>query len=683
MLPMYNKFGVPLLLAGWFVFTVLCGFISITSNWENRMIGGIFIMTLFVWASIVIYMVCTRLFTSDKTNTIDKPVNQSLRICRFLDIAYFLLITVLLLILQFYSARPLLYYILIITLLAILTISILISKKQNPIFSLIKILCFTGLSSLAVFKQFYLAGAVDIGYFAALNEVTATLGYIPAELAGKQLLCPLNHLMISMTNVLMGGDIQTATIYGAVIPSILITLLVYAIARKFIGVRYGMVSMLVVNLFTAVIYFRYQANPTEWSWIYWILSIFIICLWIQSSKSERGKLFVLMILSFILIVLAHQFGSFIVLGMLCGVYLTSVFVHGKFFTRALIPFISYAVTLLTWWCINPGSGINLVIGVMRTGLSYFSSNVGSSIPETPTVTTPTVTTPTDTILNTAQMVGTNGYIGIDSPTVIEQLFVETPLEILQYLCLLMPLLMLVATTRKTGPNNKYLWYIIIPFIVGVGALSCVWVFYPMMTGRFGCFLAVSFSLGIAALFSAFSEMADTKRKKVFHGAIVVCIVCVIGFVNIGSPTINDDTRLWYEDYTIPYDWTQEDVASAKTIEGVLPNKHTLRMDNGYRYPNSYAEPLQNYLNNRNLVNNNGKWLETLLDFNPYSYSNGTYVMFREKMYSVPNMKADQYGNSELERYHYWGYLSDTYDDILKDRGNGVYMSGDNTLYLII
>ena len=677
MLPIYNKFGLPLLLTGWFIFTLICGFISITTNWENRMVGVIFIVTLFVWASIALYMVCTRLLTSEKTNPVDKPVNQKKRVCRILDIAYILLITALLLILQFCSSRPLLYYILIIILLAILTISILITKKQNPIFSLIKILCFAGLSSLAVFKQFYLAGSVDIGYFAVLNEITAVLGYIPAELAGKQILCPLNHLMISMTNVLMGGDIQTATIYGVVIPSILITLLVYVVARRFIGVRYGMISMIVVNLFTAVIYFRYQANPTEWSWIYYILSISLICLWIQSPKSGRVKFFVLMILSFILIVLAHQFGSFIVLGMLCGAYLASVFVHGKIFTRVLIPFVGYAVILLAGWCINPSYGINFVLSVMRTGLSYFSSKVDSSIPETPTV------TPTDNIIETAQMVGTNGYIGIEPPTIFEGLFVGAPMEILQYMCLLIPLLMLAANSRKIGPDKKYLWYIIIPFIVGVGAFSCVCMFYPMMSGRFGCFLAVSFAFGIAALFSAFSEMADTKKKKIFHGAVVVCIICVIGFANIGSPTINDDTTLWYKDYSIDYGLSREDGESAKTIARILPTESTLVRDRGYVEPMRYAVPHQYYIETDNIDKGSISLMETTLKFNPKNYDTETYVMFREKMKHTPNVHVEQYGESELERHRYYGYLGGIYEDVLAKMGDKTYSSGLNMMYMII
>ena len=208
-------------------------------------------------------------------------------------------------------------------------------------------------------------------------------------------------------------------------------------------------------------------------------------------------------------------------------------------------------------------------------------------------------------------------------------------------------------------------------------------FYPMMTGRFGCFLAVSFAFGIAALFSAFSEMADTKKKKIFHGAVVVCIICVIGFANIGSPTINDDTRLWYEDYTIPYGLTIEDVVSGITVTNNLPDNYIFARDGSYGELMRYTTPYVYWPYHKNeATNNNGFKKETLINFNPYNYKPGTYIMFREILNSAPNRDVYQYGDSELQRYRYYGYLDDMYENVLAQSGVLAYISGNNKMYVI-
>ena len=533
------------------------------------------------------------------------------RINRVLDIAYFAILTILLLILQFCDARSLACYILITVLLGVLVISILLMREAHPLFNLLKVIIFSALSSMAVFKQFYLAGMIDIGYFAGLNEVTASLGYMPEALAGKQMLCPLNHLMIAVTKILTFEDIQIATICAVVLPSILITLAVYVISKHFLGIHYGLLAILISNIPAYVIYLRYQANPTEWAWIYYVFLFFVVFLWFKTKDRKKIIFFVLMVVMSILIVMAHQFGSFIVLFLMFGVYLASVFVEGKIFTRMFIPALIYPICLLFWWCMNPGSGINLMLAVMANGLAHFaaSTQTPSEKPEVPTtpetpmppavtqLSTPstggtTAVTPTvpPTGGDVTEAITSSGYIGIDPPNLFECIIAETPMVILSCVCLLLPLLLLAARNIfHNREQRSFLWYFIIPLITGLGFFTCIWMFYTGMTIRIGCFLGVIFAFGLAYLFVSFGKRSDTGSKKILHGVAVVGIVCLFGFVNIATPMINEGTHLWRADYTINNGLSIAELKSTDTITSVLPDVVS------YHYSRSSSHQVNYYI----------------------------------------------------------------------------------------
>ena len=704
LLPFYQKYGIALVLSGWLLFTLAFGGLTYLTHGENNTISCIFIVALCGWEAILLYWIFCRIFNKPigkRENNLS--ITASCRLARILDIAYFTIITILLLILQFCDARPLAYYILITVLLGVLVISILLMREAHPLFNILKVLIFSALSSMAVFKQFYLAGMIDIGYFAGLNEVTAALGYMPEVLAGKQMLCPLNHLMIAVTKILTFEDIQIATICAVVVPSILITLAVYVIAKHFLGVRYGILAMLISNIPAYVIYLRYQANPTEWAWIYYVFLFLVVFLWFKAKDRKKIIFFVLMVATSILIVMAHQFGSFIVLALMFGVYLASVFVEGKIFTRMFIPALIYPVCLLFWWCMNPDSGINLVLAVMGNGLAHFATTtqMPSEKPEVPTtpetpvppaVTQPsapstggtTAVTPTvpPTGGDVTEAITSSGYIGIDPPNLFECIIAETPMVVLSCVCLLLPLLLLAArNVFQNREHRSFLWYIIIPLITGLGFFTCIWIFYTGMTIRIGCFLGVIFAFGLAYLFASFEKRSDTGAKKILHGVVVVGIICLFGFVNIATPMINDDTRLWREDYTITAEWSHADVVSADTLTDILPDSHVLRMDWMYTYPVAYQSHLKNYLEKRDLKNEVGNWYNILLGWSAYDYKENTFIMYREKMNSSPNNTHYRYGDNELESYSTVGYLDGKYQQILEIRGMSIYNIGYNTMYL--
>lgn len=625
------------------------------------------------------------------------------RINRVLDIAYFAILTILLLILQFCDARSLAYYILITVLLGVLVISILLMREAHPLFNLLKVIIFSALSSMAVFKQFYLAGMIDIGYFAGLNEVTASLGYMPEALAGKQMLCPLNHLMIAVTKILTFEDIQIATICAVALPSILITLSVYVIAKHFLGVRYGLLAMLISNIPAYVIYLRYQANPTEWAWIYYVFLFLVVFLWFKAKDRKKIIFFVLMVVASILVVMAHQFGSFIVLALMFGVYLASVFVEGKIFTRMFIPALIYPICLLFWWCMNPGSGINLVLAVMGNGLAHFAATTQtpSEKPEVPTTPEtpmpPAVTQPstpstggTTAVTPTVPPTGgdvteaiTSSYIGIEPPNLFECIISETPMVVLSCVCLLLPLLLLAARNIfQNREQRSFLWYIIIPLITGLGFFTCIWMFYTGMTIRIGCFLGVIFAFGLTYLFASFGKRCDTGSKKILHGVAVVGIICLFGFVNIATPMINEETHLWRSDYTVNDGMSVAELQSTDTITSILPNVVS------YHYSRSSSHQVNYYIrvSKQELgfpiyqINNAP---HKSLYFDIDEYSEGEYINYIEQLKYYPVWNHYQYGDNELESYSIGGYLDYKYSDKLDDKGIKAYDSSTNSLYIVV
>ena len=327
----YQKYGATLLFLLWTLGTTFIGILAIFGTTSI----SILVPLAIAWFIYGIFLLWDK-YSKPKDQLIednilspDKPLENLPVLSRRLEIILNLLFVcgwiISLLILQYSDVRPIIYYVCCSVMATILVISIIFSKKEKTnITHIIKILLFSSLSSLSIFKIYYWSGN-DTWAHAGYNEVIADIGFLTPAM-GKELDYPLQHLLVVITDILPNLDVRTASLIAITVPSVLVSVTIYLIAKRLIGEKFGLVACILMNLSAYVILWRILAQTTSYGVL--VTSVLLaVCfaIFLSEDKKLNSRYLILYIILIITLSLSLSLSLSLLVIYLVHLFLCSLF----------------------------------------------------------------------------------------------------------------------------------------------------------------------------------------------------------------------------------------------------------------------------------------------------------------------------------------------------------------------
>lgn len=537
-------------------------------------------------------------------------IGTARNIQRYLDILFFGGSIVLLLILQFTSSRPTVYFILTGILAGLLSFSILISSERIKVsWHIIKIFILSAITTLSSFKYYYWHGN-DTWYHALMNEViakTGTLSFFP----GKEVDYPLQHIAVALTDIVSAVDIRIASIIAVTLPSIAVSLVVFLIIRKSVGNKYALIAFLLANVFGHIITWRILAQTTSYGVLVTCVLMLAYFGWLTNSDKNGIRYALLYIVMFVSLILAHQFSTFIILIILFGCWLGSLLTDKKVYTKSMFIFFISLVCMILYWFIA-------VFG-FQSSIEIFFSRAESVAEVAPNI---------------------DLYINITEPNVLVSLLNGN--EIL-YVCII--LLLVYFSMKYAAPSmrkkNNLLHIIAGALLITVVAFFLSIFFYSGMAHRFLPYLELLATLGLA--YVIYIYLHSTKRNNFHWKAVCMIVVAVsfLAFVNVSYSEIAADNPIWVKEIYTSHSFTTAEITGLTTVTENLPTFYsTIQYDQALNRPllaSLYRSGLEQQMDRGNI--NSAQW-------STYQEYSGEYLIFRETLLKTPTYQYDTYGSGK-------------------------------------
>lgn len=649
----YHKYGTGLLLLLWAAGLI---FLSVIGS-------GILSRVILAWVLFLIFIIwdkqskntdCeidTNLKSPDKV--IDDTWKLPCRWCRILTIIFFVGVTTVLFILQYYELRPDCYFIICSLLAGVLAISILFSPTHiSSIAHLIKIGVLSFLTTFSLFKVYYWTGN-DTWAHTGWNELVADIGNI-YDILGKEVDYPLQHVFVAITDILTAVDIRTASVFAIGVPSVLLSLAVYVIMRKLIGEKFALVACLLTNLSAFLITWRMLSQTTSYGVLVFLILFMVYLFVIFSENKKLQKRFtILYFLLLIALCLGHQFTGFMVLFILVGGWFGSVIYHKSLFTKEFWLLASSAFIAFIVWLIA-SFGFNQMVSRIVRQFTATSEMIGVDVSVEP-------------------------YINITPPSELVVSLINP--ETFTYLCLLSIIYLSVKYALSSSKHHKALHI----FAMCLGLLFSAHFINGLLGGgmahRFLPILAVYVSICIAYLFWYITVKSSSKKKYLNAVLVVICVLVVVfSMVNLPYSEISPDNPIYVKGTTLQGAVTSGDLTGLKTLSAYYPDDVSVYYDNlNLGRCLSYTTFLHEYAAQQVIPAE--RTIGSLADWNNVLDEKESHVILRDELYTTPAYNIIQiipgkYSNQYIQ------LTSDTLDSLIQ-KNKVIYANGDISSLIIV
>ncbi|MDI3541384.1 MAG: hypothetical protein PWQ62_298 [Candidatus Methanomethylophilaceae archaeon] len=459
------------------------------------------------------------------------------RLLSLLNIAFWILLTMALLIWYFNQYhRPTSYFIIISILATIIALEIFSFDASHSFWSIfMKIV----ILSLVLRGGIYFNYPSVIGYDAYFHTkmaegITLTGHVLPIEISGKYFYAPVLHILISNVGVLCQLPIKYAVFLSIGVISVISTLFIYIIGKSVAGPRVGLFAVLLANLTNQLI-MRGIVNITPGSLV---LCYFLVILYLFFVDTNHPLIrTVLLILFSLMMIITHQLTTFAVFIILTTLFFSHTFIsYTKGVSLHRYPSITAYILFF---------GISIVIYWMNMSL-------------------PNGSTFFDIMLNSFLSMFDGGAYGSDI-LVVGYSFNQPLFDrvVLQLCYLILPFFAIGGLLLWIGPENEKRFSIAVTaavlflIIYGIPLLG----FRNPLTDRWMPLLSVLLALLAAAFIYKSANLLSSRSMKT---CVVFLIVFIFTFLMITTPGINKDNPLVAEDTTIRNQFTYSELQAART-----------------------------------------------------------------------------------------------------------------------
>jgi hypothetical protein len=470
------------------------------------------------------------------------PILISPRILSILNIVFWSLLSVALLIWYFnLYYRPTSYFIIISILSAIIALEILSSDDSRgfwPIFLKIVIL------SLVIRGGIYFNYPSIMGYDAYFHTKIADIimftGSVPPfEISGKYVYAPIVHILIANVGTLCHIPVKCAVFLSIGVGSVISTLFLYIIGKNIAGPQIGLLAALLANLTNDLIV-RGITNITADSLVICYLLVMLYLIFTDTIHIDLRDS--LLIFFSLLLVITHQLSTFVVFLILLTLISSQAiisYIHDVHFQRSryTIYLALFGIAIVAYW-----------IGMeFPSGSTFF-----------------------DYILRPfVDVLRAGGEYGSDLLVVGrsygQPLF---DLLILQSSYLILPFFAIGGLLLWMSPENRKRFSIaavaaaLFVMVYGIPLLGI----RNLLTSRWMPLLCIFLAILAAAFIWRSVHLMSSKTGKICS---VFLVVFVFAFLMITTPGINKDNPLVSKDTTIRNQFTYSEIQAAETIESVF------------------------------------------------------------------------------------------------------------------
>ena len=497
------------------------------------------------------------LFLRNKFKTSTIAFRQFTRQEKFIiNILFFSIFFITLLIwwMQLYH-RPLIYFVLISILTALIAIEILYFKEGDSVWPiLLQIFLLSVNIRAGIFYNFPSIMGYDAYWHMMIAESITNTGFVaPIEISNKYFYYPIFHIFVSISQTFIDLNIKDAAFYSIGITSIVATIFVYIICMKIqTGVRVALLATLLVNI-TNFIIVRGITNVTPGSFVLCYLLVIIYLLFTEYKSIIANVLIIFMTC---LMVITHQLSTFVALiilfSVLCSKYTYKIIHGGNNCIINISPtyILFFVVVLLSYW-------MNTYYG---QSTSFFGSVIGP-------------------LVNTLESGGEYG----NNLLIVGQTTQYTLFEIslLHASYLILPFFGIGGMLLWSSLNDYRKLSIVVTvfilylFIYGVPLLGM----RNMLNDRWQPFLAIFLAILASAYIVKIIELIKLNSIKIFA---TFAIIFILSFFMITTPGINKDNPIIAKETTTRNQYTYSEIYAARTISKIseMPiNK--IKMDGDY------------------------------------------------------------------------------------------------------
>jgi|WetSurMetagenome_2_1015567.scaffolds.fasta_scaffold05876_4 hypothetical protein len=554
----------------------------------------------------------------NKKDFINTPVTAPTR--NILEIAFFALYSLSLLILQYSNGRPLLYFVLITLCAGLLTLSIWQVKSKFDVFlQIIKIFMLSFNLKYSI-VMFYAGSGIDYWVHLFMNNQLANTGFTTV-LVNKEIAFPLMHIQVALHEIVMNIAVKDATNTAIIIPFIIASVCIFFVANKFFGVKIGLLAMLIVNMTDFALYWGSAPQTTTFGVCLYYFIIFIIFQTVLQKRTQALWLIILFVF-LLAMILGHAVSSFILLvsiaGLMAGSCLYKIFYDNDANIFPSITIIFFYGILLEYIWYNAlfskksdegffGFLVNTLDNSLSTQASFLNR------PETITE-----------------------YV-IKLPPLIEQVLNVTGITLLIALGAIGCLFWLTKKYRNVYTFSMLTCTVSLMTITFVFPLFGI---RNIMPNRWFAFFY--FFLSIMAAFAIFYLLAKVPRPGVKSAMLVVIISCLTFFM-ITSTVSNLDSPLWLTQDTISTSYTWQEIQGAETL-----TRYSGNVFSDQRYGDSILGDLYNTQNSPLLSDDLSKHVGKIFIWREYM-ENGPilqylYIKGYYKYIDIPTVLGPEFHN---------------------------------------
>lgn len=505
----YNKYEMPLVITVW----VLAVSALIFLGYNGYVSATLAIQFILISVALLVFIIFDKYKPENIQQQFSHNPDEILRNLPVLNrkvelvfrILFFVGVITTLLILPFFDVRPLAYFIICGIMAGILSTLILFSNiNKSPVLPLVRIGIFSLITSLSIFKIYYFVGN-DTWAHAAWNELVAFTGAMDPTM-GKEFGYPLHHIFVALYQILGNVDVRTATIICVSVPTVLSAIVVFVIGQKFVGKKFALISTLILTLFPAFILNAIQVLTTSTgvTVIYFLVLMYVFWEFPKDKKYSSRHLVIYFALIGVLS-LTHQFSAFMFLTILVGVYLASIIINHKIFTKELFLTMSTGIIMMVVW-LSVSFGFTNMIGIIIRQFSALSS-----------------TSSAEGIVSLP-----SAYVNIQPPNVFQMIidsgtiFLYIAVLVISYICF-----KLLITRKDNSRSLNYLIIISSVSLILFIAVVATTVLGSGMAKRYAGVLALFVALSLAyILYHVFNK--SWSKKQLTICAVILCII-ISGF----------------------------------------------------------------------------------------------------------------------------------------------------------
>ncbi|MDI3541380.1 MAG: hypothetical protein PWQ62_294 [Candidatus Methanomethylophilaceae archaeon] len=466
------------------------------------------------------------------------PLSLSPRALTLLNIAFWSLLSVVLLIWHsntYYRPTP--YFLIISILSVIIALEIFSSRNSNRfLWIFVKIVILSLVIRGGIFFNYPSIMGYDAYAHTNIAELIMLKGSIPPiDISGKYFYSPILHVFIANVGILCQIPVKDAVFFSIGIGSVISTFFIIIIGKRIAGLQVGLLAALFANITNDLI-IAGIANITPGSLV---LCYLLVMLYLVLASNIRPMVRdSLLIFLSLLLVITHQLSTFVVFLIMLALYLSQALRSHYHGTKVRItPTTSYlalfGIAILSYW----------IIMELPNGTSFFEY----------------VAKPFITVLSEG------GQYGSDLLVVghqYDRAFFDLLIHQASYLIL--PFFAIGGLFLFMSPKGKgefsiaFVATALLLFVYGVPLLGI----RNLLTSRWMPILCIFLCILAATFIWRLINLSSSRSRRI---CAVILIVFIFAFLMITTPAINRDNPLVGKDTTVRNQFTYSELQAVRTI----------------------------------------------------------------------------------------------------------------------